>query len=152
MRTCEKCGGPLNSQNRSGICWGRAECRSANERCKRERMYSGPTGHLRATLRKAKERSTQRNIPFRLDLETMPAVPADCPCCGIRFILGGPRSTAPEFDRIIPARGYVPGNVQWLCGRCNRIKYDANGAELMRLALFVQAAELSVEVAACGIC
>ena len=35
-----------------------------------------------------------------------------------------------NLDRIIPDKGYVQGNVQWTCGRANRLKADGTIEEL----------------------
>ena len=41
---------------------------------------------------------------------------------------------SPSLDRIVPDRGYVPGNVRVVSDRANRLKGDRNLEELRRLA------------------
>jgi hypothetical protein len=42
----------------------------------------------------------------------------------------------PSLERLDPERGYVPGNVIWLCGRCNTTKSNHGIADLYRVADF----------------
>jgi hypothetical protein len=52
----------------------------------------------------------------------------------------GDRQVLPEsltLDRIVPAMGYVPGNVMWLSHRANAMKQDATIEELHRFARWV---------------
>lgn len=85
----------------------------------------------------AKHRSKLEGVPFNLTEDTLPERPERCPCCGIKFIRGGAWKEQPSLDRVVPSDGYVIGNVQWLCRRCNQIKSNASPEELMRIALFV---------------
>jgi hypothetical protein len=49
--------------------------------------------------------------------------------------LRGRRSgSSPSLDRIIPERGYVPGNIRVISDRANRLKGGRNLNELRRLA------------------
>lgn len=45
---------------------------------------------------------------------------------------------APTVDKVIPALGYVPGNVFIICMRCNVLKNDATLAELRNLVEYVE--------------
>jgi hypothetical protein len=51
----------------------------------------------------------------------------------VRFGSDGFR-TSPSLDRLIPEFGYIPGNVAWICMRCNTIKSDASALEIRRVA------------------
>lgn len=46
-----------------------------------------------------------------------------------------------HLDRIIPELGYIKGNVQWISGRANRIKYDASLDELRAIVAWLERAE-----------
>lgn len=66
-----------------------------------------------------------------------------CPCCGNALTYGvkgrGTRSNqSASLDRIDPSGGYVKGNVQVLCWRCNAVKRDASYAELKRIVAFLE--------------
>lgn len=45
-----------------------------------------------------------------------------------------------HLDRIKPELGYIKGNVAWISGRANRIKYDATSAELRQIADWMEGA------------
>jgi hypothetical protein len=94
----------------------------------------------RALLVQLRFRSKRASIPFNLTADDIPDIPSNCPCCDVEIAhgTGAARMQSPSLDRIIPARGYVKGNIQWLCWRCNRIKCDATPEELMKIALFMK--------------
>lgn len=50
---------------------------------------------------------------------------------GVKMVRGG--SYAPSIDKIIPALGYVPGNVMVISLRANTLKNNATLAELQTL-------------------
>ena len=74
------------------------------------------THRLPLLLRAIKHRARKKGVPFKLTLADI-TVPEFCPVLGIRFEHGS-RDSRPEFDRIIPEIGYVPGNVRIISGRC----------------------------------
>ncbi len=80
-------------------------------------------------------RAKRKGVPCTITVESI--IRGDkCPCCGIAFERGtGVRCKAsPSLDRIRPELGYVPGNIEIICGRCNSIKNDASPEELRRVA------------------
>jgi hypothetical protein len=62
-----------------------------------------------------------------------------CPVFGTPLRRGQNQATldSPELDRIIPALGYVPGNVQWISRRANVMKQSASPKELLQFAEWV---------------
>lgn len=93
-------------------------------------------------LNSARYRAKKRGIPFSVTLADVPPIPEFCPILGIRLgsdKLGrkGPRHSSPSLDRIVPSLGYVPGNVQWISFRANRMKSDASPSELHTFAAWV---------------
>lgn len=91
---------------------------------------------------RAKARAQRKGVPFSLTLADIPAVPEFCPVLGVRLISEttgrtGPRPFSPALDRIVPALGYVPGNVQWLSHRANCMKSNASPDELRAFATWV---------------
>lgn len=78
----------------------------------------------------------KKGLEFDLDGEYLESIWTDtCPILGLELKKPfeepgrGSVSTA-HLDRRDPALGYVRGNVTWLSGRANRIKYDATIEEL----------------------
>jgi hypothetical protein len=85
-----------------------------------------------------KYQAKKKGVPFTITLEDMGDPPDKCPCCGEGMERGthDEVTSSPSMDRLIPEWGYVPGNVIWVCFRCNRVKNDATLAEMYRVADF----------------
>jgi len=84
----------------------------------------------------AKRRAKSSGVPFKLTEADLPPIPDRCPVFGAVFKYSDGR-VVPEsltLDRIVPALGYVPGNVIWLSHRANAMKQDATIEELHRFA------------------
>lgn len=93
---------------------------------------------FRRHLSNARVRAEKDGTPFSLTEDDVPLRPQRCPCCRRIMKYDSLRDLCPTLDRIIASAGYVPGNVQWLCFRCNRLKSDATPQELVQVALFIQ--------------
>ena len=108
------------------------ECNAAYMRgYLRRRRYEMPG---RSLWDRARKRATDRGLAFSIEKESI-AVPRTCPALGIAIEFRGKRSaSSPSLDRIIPERGYVPGNVRVISDRANRLKGDRSLKELRRLA------------------
>ncbi len=63
-------------------------------------------------------------------------IPHSCPVLDIPILVGQSKASdhSPSLDRIMPAMGYVPGNIEVISMRANRIKNDATPDELRRVA------------------
>lgn len=91
-------------------------------------------------LAMARRRAAKAGVPFSLteaDIE-MPAV---CPVLGIEIRVdarGGFNPHSPSVDRLVPALGYVPGNVRVISNRANLLKRDATLDELRALVAYVE--------------
>jgi hypothetical protein len=87
----------------------------------------------------AKSRAKTKKLPFNITLADI-AIPGFCPILGIplfrRAEKMGPNS--PTLDRVIPAKGYVRGNIQVISQRANVMKNDASPAELKMFAAYIQ--------------
>lgn len=85
-------------------------------------------------LSTARRRAKQRNMEFTITLEDLPEIPMFCPLLGIEIDSWseGP-SHHPSIDRINNARGYIPGNVQFISQRANMLKNNATVDELLCL-------------------
>ncbi len=70
--------------------------------------------------------------------------PARCPCCDVPFNYSftgksqRPPDDGPSLDRIDPTNGYVPGNVEIICWRCNALKRDATLKELQNIVSYME--------------
>ena len=70
--------------------------------------------------------------------------PEKCPCCGCALEyaysgqLGHPLIHGPSFDRIDTTKGYVRGNVDIICWRCNALKRDAQMSELEAIIVYMR--------------
>lgn len=70
--------------------------------------------------------------------------PEHCPCCAVRLNyeikknVMGPRSDGPSLDRVDTLKGYVRGNVDIICWRCNAIKRDATLHELEYIIAYMR--------------
>lgn len=84
-------------------------------------------------------------IPWDLDEEYLKSIWVDvCPVLGFPLINGShligndrPDNLA-ELDRLIPAKGYIKGNVRWISRRANRIKSDASVEELEKIVAYMK--------------
>ena len=71
--------------------------------------------------------------------------PLNCPCCGIRinYRVSGttkhPIPDGPSLDRVDTTRGYVRGNVEVICWRCNALKRDSTLSELKAIVAYMEA-------------
>jgi len=73
-------------------------------------------------LHSVKCRAKALDVPFALTMADLPSMPETCPVLGIQLHRGDdtPRACSPNLYRLIPARGYVPGNVIWLSNEARR--------------------------------
>jgi len=91
----------------------------------------------------AKRRAKAANVPFTISKRNIIDIfPSDgkCPMLGIELQFNNKKScdNSPSLDRIIPSVGYVPGNIQLISYRANRIKNDASLEELKSIVAFLE--------------
>lgn len=92
-------------------------------------------------LYEAKRRAAQKSLPFNLTVEDF-TIPATCPVLGIPVFVSntyGPEANSPSLDRIIPALGYVKGNICVISWRANRLKSDATIDEMEAIIKYMRA-------------
>jgi hypothetical protein len=83
-----------------------------------------------------KNRAITDNLPFDLELSDVYPFPTHCEVFGIELMKKkgrGPSLNSPTIDRMIPARGYVKGNVRIISQRANLLKRDRSLEELVIL-------------------
>lgn len=88
-----------------------------------------------------KSRSKKNNIPFNLTIEDI-VFPKTCPVLGIELVpqVGmkySTRETSPSVDRIIPALGYIKGNIQIISFLANAMKRNATKEQLVLFAKWI---------------
>lgn len=103
---------------------------------KQQGPAAGLLSRKRMMLRAARARAKDKGLPFNISINDF-SIPETCPALGVEITLGG-GDTAPSLDRIVPALGYVKGNVVVLSHRANRIKNNASAHELRRIAEFLE--------------
>ena len=113
----------------------------AEEIAAKRKIYS--VGYKEQNLKQylisaAKFRAKKKGIPFDLSPDDF-SIPDVCPVFGHPF--EPPKKNAwwsPSLDRIIPALGYVKGNVQVISMRANAIKSDASLEEIEKIAEYLR--------------
>lgn len=92
-------------------------------------------------MRRAYSGAKSRGRPCNITVEDIERVwPKDncCPIFRTPFVLGVPRHSAmPSIDCIIPAKGYVPGNIAIISWRANRIKNNGTLEEHEQIAAWL---------------
>jgi len=86
----------------------------------------------------SKHRAKVLKVPFTIVMEDI-FIPKQCPVFGTDFVFNVLNDdNSPTLDRIIPAIGYVPGNIAVISRRANRIKSNATIEELESLVSFLK--------------
>lgn len=89
--------------------------------------------------RGAKRRAKRRRLRFTITTDDI-QIPKLCPVLGIplRKNRGGKAQGdySPTLDRVVPAKGYVKGNVIVISAMANRIKGNATVEQLFKVATY----------------
>jgi hypothetical protein len=83
----------------------------------------------------AKARASRDRVPFTITVSDI-LIPPCCPVLGIplqRKVGRGGGDASPSLDRLIPEKGYVPGNISVISNKANRIKSNASPEDLRRV-------------------
>jgi hypothetical protein len=88
---------------------------------------------------RARNRAQKQNIPFNLE-ESDIVIPKFCPVLGIELKIapGKAQDCSPSIDKIVPALGYVKGNICIISWRANLLKNNATLDELERVTDYVR--------------
>ncbi|MBK9496490.1 MAG: hypothetical protein IPO08_18685 [Xanthomonadales bacterium] len=97
-------------------------------------------------LRKAMARARDKDLPFNLTIDDIGA-PLVCPVLGIELVWSNKKwgQNSPSLDRLVPALGYVRGNVLVMSFRANALKNNATPHELRLVADFCAASAVNVD-------
>lgn len=113
-------------------------CKNAPRPSREERAFEAHMADPRVRmLTQARVRAKRDGYPCTVTLDDF-TIPSHCPVLGVplRTSRGrsGPSGDTPSLDKIVPALGYVPGNVVVVSYRANFIKSDATPEELTAVA------------------
>lgn len=93
-------------------------------------------------MTKARIRAREKKVPFNLKFTDI-TIPDVCPYLGIPLEKATGSTTAqpnsPSIDRIVPALGYVKGNVEVISHLANAMKSNATKEQLVAFAKSVLA-------------
>jgi hypothetical protein len=129
---CSKCGETKSTSefytDKRRLTGHQSQCKE----CQKEwRDSKGPAYDL---WRGARERARKKGVPFTI-AENDVLIPDTCPALGIPLEKGvkSLHANSPTLDRLIPERGYVPGNIAVISHRANTMKSDATVEEIQKL-------------------
>lgn len=145
MQVCRICKRELpddcfqkNKTNKSGLDHRCKECRRKEAKKNRENNY------FVAYCRGKRSECKKKGIKFNLTPEYLESIwTGYCPVFGTelhRASEGRGSTKSAHLDRLDPSKGYTIGNVAWISGRANRIKYDATIEELRAIADWMERA------------
>lgn len=99
-----------------------------------QKKYIDAKGAVYYLYRLARERAKKKGVPFTIEEKDV-VIPKTCPVLGIPLNKGVKNRTdnSPSIDRLIPERGYVPGNIAVISWRANNLKSDATVEEIGEL-------------------
>jgi hypothetical protein len=108
----------------------------AKEACRLYRLNNPERFLWLSAKKRAKKRAKEQGLPFNVTVADI-VIPSHCPVLGIELVRGD-YNTAPSLDKIVPALGYVKGNVAVISKRANMIKSNANAEELSLVLEYVK--------------
>lgn len=123
------------------------ECANAFTRKRWNRTDKTDRQILRARYRATEFSAKKKGVPFAFTfdefLECWEKSDKRCPILGTDFDFqngrrGSDQSRLPSLDKIIPALGYVPGNVRFISMRANRMKQDITVDQAERLLAYLR--------------
>ena len=92
--------------------------------------------HKRWILSSSRRSARKRGVEFSLEPDDF-SIPTHCPICSLEMVRASPTETPPNtftVDRIDSAIGYIAGNVEIICFRCNTIKSYGTASDHRRIA------------------
>ena len=145
MKTCYKCKEtkPLTEFHKSALTkdgYGN-DCKMCRRNNYLKRKNKNP---LHTYWIAKRSECKQKGISFNLTEDYLKDIWTNsCPVFGTPMVIGtGSRGDGynSHLDRIDPEKGYVIGNVAWISGRANRIKYNASAEDLRKIADWMERA------------
>lgn len=128
----------FHKNSRNGFDGRCKSCKRIIAKTKREENY------FRQYCITKKSECRKKGLEFNLNPEFLEKLwTGYCPVFGdelFRHSEGRGSHKSAHLDRIDPKKGYIVGNVAWISGRANRIKYDATAQELRQIADWMESA------------
>lgn len=99
-----------------------------------------PEGWSKRAQKRAKKRAAKIGVPFSISVQDVlnewNRAGGVCSVLGISLVPGadGGSWNSPSLDRIIPSRGYVPGNIRVISTRANLVLNNSTALEIVRAA------------------
>ena len=151
MKVCRKCKQekPLTEFHNNKLTKDGLEnrCKSCRKEEANKRYRKDPFGAL-ARCKKAE--CKKKGLQYNLDAEYLRELwTGTCPVLGHKMTIGNSgygSHNSGHLDRIDPQRGYTKGNVQYISGRANRIKYNATVEELQKIIEYIQRHERATTI------
>ena len=127
-----------NKTNKTGLDYRCRDCRSKEAKERRQNNY------FVEYCRGKRSECKKKGLAFDLTPEYLESIwTGVCPIFDVqlhRASEGRGSHNSAHLDRLDPSKGYVKGNVSWISGRANRIKYDATIEELRAIADWMERA------------
>jgi len=113
-------------------------CKSCHK--KKNLMYR-ENNYEKNAIKTLRNRAKIKKIPMEVTPEYLKKfLPNDmiCPVLGIKMEIGQKNKNvnSPSIDRIIPEKGYVPGNIIIVSNKANGIKSNATPDEIIKVGKF----------------
>lgn len=104
---------------------------------------------IRRMYANAKDRAKNKDVPFTITTKHLLDIgmPDTCPVLGIRldWVYDGSKKytfedkdNRPSLDRIVPAKGYVPGNIMFISWKANRLKNNASISDIEAILSYMR--------------
>lgn len=91
------------------------------------------------SFKNSKSRAFKKNLEFSIELEDLEKIwTGDCACCGVIFDKEAiSRKDRYSLDRVDNKKGYIKGNLAYVCGRCNVRKADSSIKDLEMIIRYI---------------
>lgn len=105
----------------------------------KNRTYDYQKQHpFEAMFYRRKNAAKHEGILFTIKIKEL-IVPSVCPVLGILLQHGRENlDSSPSMDRVVPDKGYIPGNVKIISLRANRIKSDGTVEEHLKIIEYMK--------------
>lgn len=90
----------------------------------------------------ARMRAKLQKVPFDLTTDYLISILPEDMCCPIMghkmHFYGTTINNRPSLDKVVPSKGYIPGNVAWISLEANRIKDNATLPIMKKLVAYME--------------
>ena len=141
-QTCIICGRELTLCNFHKSCSNKTGYDYRCKKCKKDiASYKRTEDYFGSYICIKRSECKIKGIPFNLTKEYLKSIwTGICPISGVSLShnKGSHHSNSAHLDRVDPNGGYTIGNVVWISGRMNRIKYNATIEELEKIVEYMK--------------